>query len=172
MIITIVQKDDPVLRAEAAPVDPLHITSDEIQRILATMAATLETQPDGVAIAAPQIGVSLQIFVVSPKAFAQYTNQPLVYINPQIIKYSKNKIWLEEGCLSVRWDYGQTHRYEKVTVEAYDERGKKFSRGASGLLAQIFQHEIDHLHGILFCDHARNIRPLSEEEIRKYQKTI
>jgi peptide deformylase len=60
--------------------------------------------------------------------------------------------------LSVRWLYGNTHRSKKATVTAYDEEVKKFTRGASGLLAQIFQHETDHLKGILFIDHAKDIK--------------
>jgi peptide deformylase len=65
---------------------------------------------------------------------------------------------MPEGCLSVRWLYGNTFRSKKATVTAYDENGKKFVRGASGLLAQIFQHETDHLVGTLFIDHAKNIK--------------
>ena len=65
---------------------------------------------------------------------------------------------MPEGCLSVRWLYGRTLRYTKASIEAYDKKGKKFSRGASGLLAQIFQHETDHLKGILFIDHAEDIK--------------
>ena len=68
------------------------------------------------------------------------------------------KDWLVEGCLSVRWLYGSTHRSRKATITAYDEKGKKFQRGAAGLLAQIFQHETDHLKGVLFIDHAKDIK--------------
>ena len=82
----------------------------------------------------------------------------LVFINPKILKLSKEREWLPEGCLSVRWLYGKTYRSKKVILTAYDEKGKKLKRGASGLLAQIFQHETDHLNGILFVDHAKDIR--------------
>ncbi|MFA6000113.1 MAG: peptide deformylase, partial [Candidatus Paceibacterota bacterium] len=82
----------------------------------------------------------------------------LVFINPKISKMSKDKEWLMEGCLSVRPLYGKTWRSKKATITAYDENGKKFVRGASGLLAQIFQHETDHLNGILFIDHAKEVR--------------
>src|SRR6185295_15811219 len=82
----------------------------------------------------------------------------LVFINPKISKLSRDKEWVPEGCLSVRWLYGRTYRSKKATVTAYDENGKKFVRGASGLLAQIFQHETDHLNGILFIDHAVDIK--------------
>ena len=63
-----------------------------------------------------------------------------------------------EGCLSVRWLYGKTYRSKKAMIIAYDENGKRFQRGASGLLAQIFQHETDHLKGVLFTDHAKEIK--------------
>jgi len=82
----------------------------------------------------------------------------LVFINPKIFKLSREKDWVPEGCLSVRWLYGKTYRSKKATVEAYDKNGKKFKMGGSGLLAQIFQHETDHLNGILFTDHAKDIK--------------
>ena len=70
---------------------------------------------------------------------------------------------MPEGCLSVRPLYGKTFRSTKATITAYNKNGKKFTRGASGLLAQIFQHETDHLNGILFIDHAKDIK----EEVPK-----
>ena len=82
----------------------------------------------------------------------------MVFINPKISKLSKEKEWTPEGCLSVRWLYGKTYRSKKASISAYDENSKKFTRGASGLLAQIFQHETDHLNGILFIDHAKDIK--------------
>ena len=148
------------------------------------MAQALASQSDGVAIAAPQIGYSLRIFVVSGKIFEENfmrekiePKEPppslplvkgegkfkdLVFINPVISKLSRKKAWMPEGCLSVRPIYGKTYRSEKATVTAYDENGIKFVRGGSGLLAQIFQHETDHLNGILFIDHAKDMR---EEEL-------
>ena len=136
------------------------------------MSQALKEQDDGVAIAAPQIGYALRIFVVSGKIFhkdfARFDKdtkipeaeipKDLVFINPKISKLSRDKEWVPEGCLSVRWLYGKTYRSKKATITAYDENGKKFTRGASGLLAQIFQHETDHLNGILFIDHARDVK--------------
>ena len=84
----------------------------------------------------------------------------VVFINPKITKISKKKQTVREGCLSVVGMFGAITRAEKVTVEAYNEKGEKFSRGASGLLAQIFQHEIDHLNGILFTDTACNLEKI------------
>lgn len=167
----IVQKNEEVLRKDTKEI-PIHeIKTPKIQKILKEMSYALLSQNDGVAIAAPQIGYSLKIFVVSGKIFdkdflrgqglpkeKKEIPKDLVFINPKISKLSREKDWVPEGCLSVRWLYGQTHRSKKATVTAYDENGKKFTRGASGLLAQIFQHETDHLKGILFIDHAIDIK--------------
>ena len=77
---------------------------------------------------------------------------------------------MEEGCLSVRYAYGKVYRSERATIEAYDEEGNKFSRGAGGILAQIFQHETDHLNGILFIEKAEQLEEISEEEYNRINK--
>ena len=166
----ILQRDEKVLRQNAKEITLAEIKGPKIQKVLKEMSSALKAQDDGVAIAAPQIGYALSIFVVSGKIFDEdFTSdegipknkkgipKDLVFINPKISKLSREKDWVPEGCLSVRWLYGKTHRSKKATVTAYDENGKKFTRGASGLLAQIFQHETDHLKGILFIDHAKDI---------------
>ena len=171
-MLTIVQKENPVLRAIAKEVPIPEITSAHVKRVIRDMKKMLKTQPDGVAIAAPQIGESLRIFVVSGKIFEESWQKGLVlpegttvqtpdiaFINPRITKLSKTKKWMHEGCLSVRPLWGEVERSTNATVEAYDETGKKFTRGAGGLLAHIFQHETDHLDGVLFIDRARNVAP-------------
>jgi peptide deformylase len=161
----ILQKDEKILRKIAKEIPHREITTLKIKKILKEMSIALKSQDDGVAIAAPQIGYSLRIFVVAGKVFAKNDNKgkeevhpDVVFINPKISKLSRQKDWMPEGCLSVRPLYGKTFRSIKATVTAYDEEGKTFTRGASGLLAQIFQHETDHLNGILFIDHARDIK--------------
>jgi peptide deformylase len=119
------------------------------------MGETLSKEADGVALAAPQVGAPLRLFIVTGKVMGQDT--PKVFINPELVKRARKKQEMEEGCLSLRWLYGKVKRSARVTVEAYDEEGKKFSRGAGGLLAQIFQHEIDHLNGRLFIDTATDV---------------
>ena len=168
-IINIVQSGEPVLRQIAEKVSVADIKTDKIQKILKDMSTALESQDDGVAIAAPQIAIPLRIFVVSKKVEimlkgleeapeAEKINiKDAIYINPEINKLSKTKQKLDEGCLSVRPIFGKVERSEKATVTAYDENGKKFTRGGSGLLAQIFQHEMDHLDGILFIDKATDL---------------
>ena len=147
----IIQIPSPVLRKIAAPVGAEAILSLKTRRVIAKMREALAKCEDGVALAAPQIGVSMRIFILSEKHFPE---APGVYINPVIVRKSARKILIEEGCLSARGLHGKMKRMEKVTVVATDEKGKKFSRGASGLLAQVFQHETDHLDGVLFLDNA------------------
>lgn len=179
--IKIVQKDEPVLREISREVLVKEILGKKIQSIISQMGKILSSQDDGVAIAAPQIGQSLRIFVVSGKVFKMkrgkdkklHTNDSLphepdlVFINPVITKQSKKKQSMEEGCLSVRWLYGKVERSEKATVKAYDEHGKAFTKGASGLLAQAFQHEIDHLDGILFIDKATDLENVPPENAKQ-----
>ncbi len=159
----IVQQENPVLRATAEEVDISSITKSDIQKIIKEMFEALETQKDGVALAAPQIAYSKRIFVISPQVLETNVNLPLVYINPIIIKRSKDKKNMEEGCLSCRWWYGKTKRSSRVAVKAYDENGKEFTVEGRGLVAQIFQHEIDHLNGVLFIDHAKDLKEVEPE---------
>ena len=173
--IIIVQKGEPVLRQVAEKVPVSEIKSEKIQKILAEMSIALAGQDDGVAIAAPQIAIPLRVFVVSRKVeimLKEMEEAPetekakikdAVYINPEIKKLSKKKKLLDEGCLSVRPLFGKVERSEKATVTAYDENGKKFTRGATGLLAQIFQHEPDHLDGVLFIDKATDLKEVLPE---------
>lgn len=169
--------DDTIIQESGEPHDPLRtiardITKEEfggghLQDVVRTMQATLAKEPDGVALAAPQIALPLRIFVVAPSAYPEEAKtKPLVFINPKIIKRSKKTATMQEGCLSVRWIYGKTKRSVSATVESYDVDGNKFTYGASGLIAHIFQHEIDHLDGILFIDHGFDFEEYTEEEVR------
>lgn len=170
-MVIIIQEPNKILRAKAKEVPLEEISSPKIQKIISDMKVSMSTQKDGVAIAAPQIKESLRIFVVSDKILKEADKnyksigRDLVFINPTITKLSKDKHELEEGCLSVRWKYGKVSRSIKASIEAYNELGEKVSRGASGLLAQIFQHEVDHLNGILFIDKATGIEEIPPEDI-------
>ena len=170
---TIVQTGDKVLRETAKEIGLAEIKSAKIKKILAQMTKALSAAKDGVALAATQIGVPLRVFIVLKEYTENKTAQELkeikekkvkpeivVFINPKITKISKKKQTVREGCLSVVGIFGAITRAEKVTVEAYNKKGEKFTRGASGLLAQIFQHEMDHLNGILFTDTARNLEKI------------
>ncbi len=173
-MIPILQQEEKVLRTSAREVDLETIGTKKLQKSLDMMSQALREQDDGVAIAAPQVGIAERIFLVSGRFFdeslakrrgpAPATWTDHVFINPTIIKKSKDKKSMEEGCLSVRWLYGRVKRASRATVEAYDERGQKKVVDGSGLLAQIFQHEIDHLDGILFIDTATNIKEVPPEK--------
>ena len=159
-MIEIVQNGHKVLRDIAKPVTEKEFGTPALLRILDDMQEALATQADGVALAAPQIAISKRIFVVSPlviKAEKIKETLPLVYINPVITKRSLDKKKMDEGCLSVRPLYGKVRRSSRVTVSAQDEYGVPFMISGSKLLAQIFQHEIDHLDGILFIDNATDV---------------
>ncbi len=165
----IIQIDEnKVLREKAKEVPKKDITSPRIQKILNNMKKALASQDDGVAIAAPQIGVSLRIFIVSGRAFIIDRDEDpehafyedMVCINPVITKKSRKKEIMDEGCLSVRGKYGKVQRAQKTTITAYDENGKKFTYGGTGLFSQIFQHETDHLDGVLFVDKATDIEEI------------
>lgn len=163
--------ESPALRSISSEVTTAEFGTDELKSITDMMFFLLKREKDGVALAAPQMGLAKRIFVVSPQIFKKPANEQLVYINPRFLKKSKGKAFMQEGCLSVRWLYGDVERYEQVIVEAQDITGRKFQRGASGLLAQIFQHEMDHLDGTLFIDKASNLERLSDDHIEQIKNS-
>jgi peptide deformylase len=161
----IVQKEDPVLRKASKPVPEKLFGTPELTELIADMTRALDAEPDGVALAAPQIGVSKRVFIVRydrtlpPPAEGAPAHAPDVgvYINPSFVRSSRRRVLVDEGCLSVRGIYGHTLRHERATVRAQDASGKMFERGGGGILAQIFEHEIEHLDGTLFIDHAEDL---------------
>lgn len=171
----LVVENHPALHQIAEEVPVSDITSPNIKKVLKDMRTALEHYDaegfTGVAIAAPQIGVMLRIFLVHDMSKDRDGALPdIVAVNPTIVKLSKKTRVVGEGCLSVPDRYGAVERAEKVTLRAYDEHGKEFERGASGLLAQIFQHECDHLDGTLFVDRAEKIwnkSEMDEETVRE-----
>ncbi len=165
----IVQKGTENLHKQAELVPVSDITSPKIKQVIANMKAALAGEPDGVAIAAPQINISLRIFVVAGFVFEK-GHPDVAYINPEFVKKSKKTELMDEGCLSVRYMYGKVKRHTNVTLKAYNESGELVERGAGGLLAHIFQHESDHLEGVLFVDKADTTEMMSEKEIKELNK--
>jgi len=160
-MVHIIQKDSKnseALRKKAIKVPIADIATPAIQTIIADMKTAVASQSDAVAIAAPQIGQSLRMFVIAGKMFKKDNDEEIpqdrVFINPSISRLSRKKESVDEGCLSVRPLYGLVKRSTKATIRARNEHGKSFEYGASGVLAQIFQHEMDHLSGVLFTDKA------------------
>lgn len=174
----IVTTGHPVLAQRAADVSPESIGNPEIKSIIGRMKDALATEPLGVAIAAPQIGEALRIFVVSGKVFqlkkgdGASPETDRTFINPTILKTSRKKKQMHEGCLSVRSPdpkkmvWGTVERAEKIKISAYDESGVQAEHSVSGFLSQIFQHEIDHLEGILYTSKAVSVHeePINNEE--------
>lgn len=163
-------EDDKVLRTISKEVEIETIISGDIQSKIKNMFDFIEIQPDGAALSAPQVGINLRFFIVSKNIFKslmkkEIPREDMVFINPKIIKNSKKTQLLEEGCFSVRWYYGDVERFKNVTIEAYNAKGEKKTWNTGSYLSQIFQHEIDHLDGILFIDKAVNIHKMSDEEI-------
>jgi peptide deformylase len=166
-----------ILRDKAAPIPLPEISSVRIQRLIEDMKKMLSKEKYGVALAAPQVGEPIRLFIVSGRALARgkrnakdesdEEDEPIdesepalpdqVYINPELVKLSRGRTGKHEGCLSIRGKWGVVPRAEKATVRAYDENGVRFTRGASGFLAHIFQHEMDHLEGILYTDIAKEL---------------
>ncbi len=164
----IVQDGDPVLRQRALAVPKKDLNSPALKKIIKKMHAALAPEKYGVAIAAPQVGESLRLFVVSGRVFkpeepaeqepkTKAVPPDKVYINPEITRASRKKLEESEGCLSVRSVYGTVLRHERVTLKYLDEQGKPQTQNAAGLLGHIFQHEVDHLNGVLFIDKAKDL---------------
>lgn len=166
----IVQNGDPVLRAIAQPVPEEMFGTETLTQMLDDMDRALDAEPDGVALAAPQIGLPYRIFIarldrtVHPDEARDLEPELAVFINPEFVRSSQRRIEMDEGCLSVRGFYGKTKRHDRATVRARAADGSTFERGGGGIIAQIYQHEIDHLNGILFIDHATDIIETSRED--------
>ena len=125
-MVKILQKDSQLLRKHAEPVDLATINTPEFKKILADMHEAMESQDDAVAVAAPQIGILKRMFAVSGKIFDNFEkketpHKDLFFINPEIIKCSKDKKIMTEGCLSVRPLWGDVERSVNASIEAYDE---------------------------------------------------
>jgi peptide deformylase len=161
----IIQLGDERLRIVCESIPESLITSKEAKKLMEDLDSALASQKDGVAISAPQIGETKQLFVIGGIVFdkdyqSQKTDTPdpaiknKYYFNPHIIKFSKETVSMEEGCLSIRGVYGKVTRPKKIVLEYWNEQGEKIQEGASGFLARVMQHELDHLHGVLFIDKA------------------
>ncbi len=144
----IVLYPDPRLRKRNAPVEVF----DEALAATAREMFQLMYETKGVGLAAPQVGLSLQLMVYNPEGDAEKPDGETVLCNPHIVRRAKDKDFEEEGCLSFPGVYAQVQRPVSVVVEAQDLKGEKFTLELDAWEARIFQHEFDHLDGILFTD--------------------
>lgn len=149
----------PVLRKKARKVTDF---GAELQRLIDDMVETMRAAP-GVGLAAPQVGVPLQVIVVE---YAESEDAPpklYTMVNPEIVRYSSEVESGTEGCLSIPGLVGDVERSVAVTVKGMNRRGQPMRVKAEGWLARIFQHEIDHLNGVLFTDRAEKVWKLEEQ---------
>jgi peptide deformylase len=163
-LLRILHYPDPVLKQVAAPVEEI---DDTVRRLARDMAETMYAAP-GVGLAAPQVGISRRLIVLDCSSRDEDPDL-LFCINPEIVS-REGECYEEEGCLSVPEYYARVSRSAFVRVRYLDLDGLQAEREADGLLAIAFQHEIDHLNGILFIDH---LSPLKKGLFRKkYQKIL
>jgi peptide deformylase len=164
----IVRADNPILRKKS------HRVTNFDKRFQSLVDDMIETMVDapGVGLAAPQIAVGQRVFVAqlpddekSREEYGDEAGKLYVLVNPEIVKASKEMIEGVEGCLSIPGYVGLVDRHEKITVNAQDRHGKAMRIKASGWLARVFQHEIDHLNGRLYIDIAKDVwEPKPEDE--------
>jgi peptide deformylase len=156
---------DPVLRRKAHKVTKF---DNDLQVLIEDMIETLHDAP-GVGLAAPQVGVSQRVVVVEYAEDDEEEDSPkklYVAVNPEIIQPSEETELGIEGCLSIPGLVGEVDRHTAITIKAQNRRGQPLKIKASGWLARIFQHEIDHLDGIVYTDRATRVwKPREGEEI-------
>jgi len=164
---TIVTLPDPVLKRKARPVNKF---DKELQTLLDDMVETMRDAP-GVGLAAPQIGLSDRIIVIEyyereeDEENEDAPKKVWAVINPEIVKASEETMMGIEGCLSIPGLLGEVERHAEVQVKGFNRHGKPMKVKAKGWLARIFQHEIDHLNGVLFTERATRVwRPSQEVE--------
>lgn len=145
------------LRIKAKDVTLADIQSPEMQALVEEMKSTMKLE-NGVGLAATQIGKHIRLII------AETDLGPEAFFNPEIVKASEKMINSDEGCLSVPGIFGVVRRHKHVKVRAMDQEGNNIEIKTGGLLAIIFQHEIDHLNGILFIDRAISTHKITPEK--------
>jgi peptide deformylase len=159
---TIVTTPDPVLRRKAHKVTAF---DKDLQTLIDDMIDTMRDAP-GVGLAAPQVGVSQRVIVVEygDDENEEAPKKLFALVNPEIVSGSDELVEGMEACLSIPRIQGEVERHEKLIVKAINRQGKPVKLKLSGWLARIFQHEIDHLEGVLFTDRASRVWRVKEDE--------
>lgn len=158
----IVTHPNDVLRRKAHKVTDF---GKELQTLIEDMIETMRAEP-GVGLAAPQVAVPLRLIVVEYGEEEDPEAPPKLYVvtNPEISRFSDEMERGVEGCLSIPGFAGEVERYQEIVVRGQNRRGKPLKIKARGWLARIFQHEIDHINGILFIDRADKVWKIEEEQ--------
>ncbi|HBZ55397.1 MAG TPA: peptide deformylase [Syntrophobacteraceae bacterium] len=159
-LLSIVTYPEEPLRSQTAPVEKI---DHQIRKLITDMVETMYDAP-GIGLAANQVGQLLQVVVIDLQREEQ--RGLITLVNPRIVA-AQGQVSFEEGCLSVPGYFAHVSRHEQVTVEALDVDGKPLLIEASGLLAVVLQHELDHLHGRLFIDH---LNPIARDIFKRRWK--
>lgn len=151
-LLEVLQVGNPVLRQIAQPIDRF---DQPVQTLVDTLMATL-VDSNGVGIAAPQVAASYRVVIIASRPNPRYPNapemEPTVMINPRIVSTSEERVKDWEGCLSVPGIRGLVPRYRSIAVEYCDRQGTLQQQHLTDFVARIFQHELDHLNGLVFLD--------------------
>ena len=164
MIRTIVQLGNPALRQVADPVDVNQIQSDEIQNLIDDLIETMR-HANGAGLASTQIAVPLRICIIEVNKNPRYSYKPdiplTVLINPKVTFLTEERINVYEGCLSVPNMRGKVDRCPEILIEGFDREGQSVSFVSKGISAGTFQHELDHLDGLVFTDRMEDASSLT-----------
>jgi peptide deformylase len=170
-ILGIFELGNQVLRHYADPIN--NVREERIQTLIDNLIITA-SQANGVGIASPQVGISNRLFIISSRPTLRYPNAPLMeptaMINPKILNHSHETIKDWEGCLSVPGIRGLVPRYQAIEIEYTNREGELCYQQLTDFVARIFQHELDHLNGIVFVDRVESNQDLVTEA--EYQKRI
>ena len=170
-LLEISELGDPILRRQAQPIENVH--DERIQKLIDRLIFTAG-KANGVGIAAPQVAESYRLFIVASRPTIRYPNAPVMeptaMLNPQIIAHSAEIVKDWEGCLSVPGIRGLVPRYQAIEIEYTSRDGKLCRQELTDFVARIFQHEFDHLNGIVFVDRVESTQEIITEE--EYQKLI
>lgn len=170
-ILEIIQLGDPVLRSSAQLID--NVQDQRIQKLIDNLMTTV-SQANGVGIAAPQVAQSCRLFVVASRPNDRYPNAPVMeptaMINPRLLAHSTEVVKGWEGCLSIPGIRGLVPRYQAIAVEYTDRDGNLQKQELTDFVARIFQHEYDHLDGVVFLDRLESTQDIITEQ--EYQKRV
>ncbi|CAL5325259.1 unnamed protein product [Camellia sinensis] len=167
--LKIVEYPDPILRTKNKRIDTF---DDNLKKLVDEMFDVMY-KTDGIGLSAPQVGINVQLMVFNPVG-ERGEGEEIILVNPRVSKYSKKVVLFNEGCLSFPGIYADVERPESVKIDARDITGARFVFNLSDLPARVFQHEFDHLQGILFCDRMTeevldNIRAELQALEKKYE---
>ncbi len=171
-VLEIIQPDNPILRKKAHKITSFD--DPKLQQLIDDMVETMQ-EARGVGLAAPQVAQSRRLIIVrlpdesdeDREEYGDQAGKTYIVANPKIIKQSRETVSGVEGCLSIPGWLGEVERATSVVVTGQDRQGDDFRIKAEGWLARVFQHELDHLNGVLFIDHTDKIWQPTEEDIEK-----